>query len=255
MKLGLSFLQTIITGTALLTLTGCATRSAKKVTAHQVPSTNQQPFRVQVAPLQDTVNTKRPVIGTVMDPEAVTYTQVPERIIYIPGKHTIFSRTSAEQQVAYNLIPVSQTPEHQPVTPPYFEGKTIGGEAPRSSFTTSFINSDTSTTTGTARRLGVTSQNPSEKERAKQLLRETEELKWNEAVGWIGFTEIETTQPKVSIQTPPPAAEPPKTTEPPKETKKQEIPHGTPPPSQNKDTPTNPTQRSPKPEKLIELGQ
>jgi hypothetical protein len=125
-----------------------------------------------------------------MDPAAITYAQVPSRIIYLPGDQGIFARKSATQTVAYNLVPVDRIPAIQAEGTPEFgqiQGKREDGTKSLDIVETSFLEEDGSTIKGTGRRLGVLGQNEVEKERASNLLKRGEELRWSADIGWLGF--------------------------------------------------------------------
>jgi hypothetical protein len=119
-----------------------------------------------------------------MDPEVETYTQVPTRIIYFPGEHTPFSRQSPKQEVAYSLKPINRSPG-LPAPKIDFE-PAVGGDQPNT-FPTGFLNKDGSVTQGEGRRLGVNEATEPGKQRAEDLLKKGEELRWSSSVGWIGF--------------------------------------------------------------------
>jgi hypothetical protein len=180
----------VIFNTALIGLTifvtGCATKGPKKVYATPV----QPPVRVVSPTVQAVNDAPRTQPGKIMDPDAVTYAQVPSRIIYLPGQHGIFSRSSAKQEVAYNLVPVDRIKAVQAEATPEF-GEVLVREnvdvKVKDVIETSFMNEDGSTVKGTARRLGVLGQNDVEKQRAENLLRRGEELRWSADMGWVGF--------------------------------------------------------------------
>jgi hypothetical protein len=167
-------------------LTGCATKGPQKVYA--MPA--RVPERIVSPTTQAIADAPRTKPGKVMDPDSITYAQVPSRIIYLPGQHGIFGRTSATQEVAYNLVPVDRIGAIQAESTPEF-GETIVREQTSISIKdvieTTFMNDDGSTVKGTARRLGVLGNNDVEKNRAENLLKRGEDLRWSAEMGWVGF--------------------------------------------------------------------
>jgi hypothetical protein len=169
-------------------LGACATKGAKSIYAFP------QPSNTRTAPNQEFLSPNRVKPGEIMDPEVLTYAQVPSRIIYLPGGQTLFSRHSSSQAVAYTLEPVgiSQPPTLANPTP------TPKPQAPtntREVFKTAFIEEDGAEVQGTARRLGILGKSEVEKERAELLLREKETLRWSAEAGWVGFLQEKKTQP------------------------------------------------------------
>lgn len=179
-------------------LQGCATKSARVVTANQVvskPVTASQNWAIADAP--------RTEPGKIMDPEAVTYAQVPSRIIFLPGHGGIFGRDSARQEVAYNLVPVGRQPEAIAPAPEMTNKPAVteGKEPPPNQFTSVFPDKNGKPTRGIARRLGVLGKTPDEEKRATALLQRDELLRWNTDVGWVGFQpEVEVTVEKAPIK-------------------------------------------------------
>jgi hypothetical protein len=173
--------------TGMLLVTGCATKGPKRVYA--------APFRPEpnrVAPANQAIaDAPRTQPGKVMDPDAITYAQVPARIIYLPGQHGIFGRESARQEVAYNLVPVDRIGAIQAEGTPEFgeirtgQGPTVDVKVDVTEMTIS--NPDGSFSKGQARRLGVLGQSEAEKSRAGNLLQRGEELQWSTEIGWVGF--------------------------------------------------------------------
>lgn len=202
----------------LVLISGCSTpKGPKTVTAYQVIIPNKQASTQEKA--EQAPRTKP---GIIMDPEAITWAQVPKRIIYFPGEHGIFSRSSSKQEVSYRLVPVERIGEIQAAGSPWFEEKP---EAPDNlTFLTGkdvwslvITELDGKKIRGTARRLGVIGKTESERIRAESLLRKKEMLRWTDESGWIGFTPEEILESPV--QTAPKIEIPPI----------PEIPHGTPP--------------------------
>jgi len=192
MHLSLHKIYTFLVPTlALLLLSSCATKGPKKIYAFP-KYTPERP-----APQEGFLNPTRTQPGTLMDPEALTYAQVPKRIIYLPGQHNMFNRQSAQQEVAYELVavdrshriadlpsqaanPPSPTPKEQKTSPEVFK--------------TAFMDPSGGERHGTARRLGILGKSTVEKQRAELLLREKETLEWSADAGWIGFQEERKTQ-------------------------------------------------------------
>jgi hypothetical protein len=179
--------------------------------------------------------------GKLMDPDAVTYAQVPSRIIYLPGSAGVFGRVSGRQEVAYNLVPVDRIPEIQAQGTPSMEMREgrpstqPSAQTPAAgSFPAAFKNSDGVTTSGMARRLGVLGKTGVEKTRAESLLARGERLEWTPDVGWVGFTDQKVPKPlppvKEGVEIPAipetPPTEPPviKTPDTPKAEEKKIIP-------------------------------
>lgn len=182
-KLILMNISTLLTS---IFLSGCATKGPKMIYA--MPA--QLPQKV-VSPTDQAIkNAPRTQPGKIMDPDSVTYAQVPSRIIYLPGEHGIFGRSSAQQEVSYNLVPVDRVGAIQAEATPDF-GETIVREdisiKIKDVMETSFMNDDGSTVKGTARRLGVLGNNDVEKKRAQNLTKRGEELRWSAEMGWVGF--------------------------------------------------------------------
>ncbi len=172
-----------LTGLALTSITGCATRKGPQ----QVWAA---PVQKYVSPINQAItDAPRTQPGKIMDPEALTYAQVPSRIIYMPGGHGIKSRKSPRQEVAYNLVPVSRIGAIQAEATPEF------GEIIVQDRTTTIedisemtiMSKDGETLRGKGRRLGVLNQSSSEESRAKDLLKKGEELHWDKNKGWVGF--------------------------------------------------------------------
>lgn len=167
-------------------LTGCATKGPKQIYAMPAPVQH----RIVSPTSQAITDAPRTKPGKVMDPEAITYAQVPSRIIYLPGEHGIFARSSAKQEVSYNLVPVDRIGAIQAEATPAF-GETIVREdvsiQVKDVVDTTFMNDDGSTSKGSARRLGVLGNNEVEKKRASNLLKRGEELRWSAEMGWVGF--------------------------------------------------------------------
>lgn len=167
-------------------LSGCATKGPKRVYA--MPA--QLPTKITSPTTQAVNDAPRTRPGKVMDPDSITYAQVPSRIIYLPGQHGIFGRSSATQEVSYNLLPVDRVGAIQAEATPEF-GETILRESVsveiKDVVETSFMNDDGSTIKGSARRLGVLGNNNVEKKRARDLLKRGEELRWSAEMGWVGF--------------------------------------------------------------------
>jgi predicted DNA-binding transcriptional regulator len=177
-------------GTCLLiafVMGGCATKGPKRVTAY---AKDERPIRAETDWAIEEAPRTEP--GKLMDPEAVTYAQVPSRIIYMPGRGGIFGRQSSRQEVAYNLVPVGRTPEAIAAAPE-MEKKEVAGEtetSPTASvFQSVFMGSGGKPVRGVARRLGVLGKTQEEENRAKALLKRDELLRWTVDVGWVGFTE------------------------------------------------------------------
>jgi hypothetical protein len=168
-------------------LSGCATKGPKKVYAMPAPV----PERIVAPKNQAVADAPRTKPGKIMDPDSVTYAQVPSRIIYLPGQHGIFARSSAKQEVSYNLVPVDRIGAIQAEATPEF-GETIVRQETsieiKDVVETSFMNDDGSTSKGVARRLGVLGNNDVEKKRAENLTKRGEELRWSAEMGWVGFT-------------------------------------------------------------------
>jgi len=145
--------------------------------------------------------------GKVMDPDAVTYAQVPKRILFLPGEHGIFGRKSAQQEVAYDLVPVDRIPEVQAQGTPSFQPN-YNNAAKWTAAT--FADPEGNLRKGKARRLGVTNQTVRERNRAESLLEKSETLEWLEGTGWVGFTETDIIQinKNPTPLEPPPAVEP-----------------------------------------------
>ncbi len=181
-----------LTVRSLATMLGLAT-----VFATAGCATKRGPTQVYATPVQRTVSPLNQAIadaprtqpGKIMDPEALTYAQVPSRIIYLPGDHGIAGRKSARQEVAYNLVPVSRIGAIQAEATPEFGEVIVQKETTRVEDITemSFIESDGSTSRGRGRRLGVLGKSGDSEERASNLLKKGEELKWDSEVGWVGF--------------------------------------------------------------------
>lgn len=167
-------------------LTGCATKGPKKVYAMPAPVQH----RVIAPATQAVTDAPRTRPGKIMDPDSITYAQVPSRIIYLPGQHGIFGRSSAKQEVSYNLVPVDRVGAIQAEGTPDF-GETIVREevgiSVKDVIQTTFMEEDGSTVRGTARRLGVLGNNDVEKKRAENLIKRGEELRWSAEMGWVGF--------------------------------------------------------------------
>jgi len=167
----------------LTSLTGCATKKGPQ----QVWAA---PVQRYVAPVnQAVIDAPRTEPGKIMDPEALTYAQVPSRIIYMPGGHGIKSRQSPRQEVAYNLVPVSRIGAIQAEATPEF-GEIIVQEKQTSIediTEMSVISSGGETLRGKGRRLGVLSKSKTEENRARDLLKKGEELQWDKERGWVGF--------------------------------------------------------------------
>lgn len=212
---------------------GCATKSAREVTAHSYTIPIQKApenWAIEAAP--------RTQPGKIMDPEAITYAQVPSRIIYLPGGGQIFGRSSPRQEVAYNLIPVGRIPEVQAGGTPSFEKKVAPQEKPSAStFSAEFPDGEGNSARGSARRLGVLGKTEDEKTRAQALLSRDETLQWTPDTGWVGFTEevivrpltpnrsLETISPtKEEAEIKPPQIEIPETEETPEKENSREIP-------------------------------
>jgi hypothetical protein len=175
-------------GASLALLSGCVTKGAKTVYARPVyvnpPITAKKAELVELAP--------RNQPGKLMDPDAITFAQVPNRIVYLPGGGTAYTRTSATQIVNYDLVPVGRIPEIQAQATPVFESrvpKTSEKRQIRDIFPAQFPNLDGGVSKGIARRLGVIGDSPVEKTRAKGLLKDNEVLRWDPNVGWVGFVE------------------------------------------------------------------
>jgi len=135
-----------------------------------------------------------------MDPQVQTFTQIPTRIIYLPGGQTLFSRTSPSQSVAYQLNPLES------LLPPPLILNTEKIQEEKSTikevFTTAFLEEDGSESHGTARRLGILGKSAVEKERASLMLNEKETLKWSADAGWVGFRMDKKTKPIATKQPP-----------------------------------------------------
>jgi hypothetical protein len=132
-----------------------------------------------------------------MDPESTTFAQIPKRILYLPGSQNIFGRISAQQEVAYELVPIEQTilgntPPTQTATPP--PKKEEQNKATKEVFKTAFVDEDGGERHGTARRLGILGKSPVERQRAELLLKEKETLEWSAEAGWVGFQEEKKTR-------------------------------------------------------------
>lgn len=188
-------------------LSSCATKGPREISAGPlvIPQrTGPTNWAIQDAP--------RTQPGKVMDPDAVTYAQVPKRILFMPGEHGIFGRSSAQQEVAYDLVPVDRIPEVRAQGTPAFQPNT--SNAPKWTAAT-FADSTGNLRKGKARRLGVINKTVRERTRAEALLEKNETLEWMEDIGWVGFTEtdyirIEEKKPDL----PPPPVEPDKPVEP-----------------------------------------
>lgn len=177
----------ILAVSILALITGCATKGPKKIYAMPVAPT----LKVKSPTSQAIADAPRTKPGSIMDPEALTYAQIPSRIIYLPGQHGLFGRSSAKQEVAYRLEPVDRIKAIQAQATPEFP------ETSRTDTTTTikikditmqtFVNDDGTRVSGTARRLGILGQNDTEKIRALNLLRRGEELRWADEIGWVGF--------------------------------------------------------------------
>lgn len=183
----------LIAAALMMVVTGCATRGPKLVTALPMPGPTIGPTNWMKA------DAPRTQPGKLMDPDAVTFGQVPTRIIYMPGQEGTFGRTSARQEVAYKLVPVDRIPEIQaqgtPVMDTPASDRTTQEKAPKAVFSAAFKNKDGVMAVGTARRLGVLGQTEAEKTRAESLLSKGETLQWTDDVGWVGFTEKDTPKP------------------------------------------------------------
>ena len=177
-------------------LTSCATRGPTRVTALPMPGPTVSPTNWAV------VDAPRQQPGKLMDPDAVTYAQVPSRIIYMPGDSGIFGRRSARQEVAYNLVPVDRIPAIQAQGTPVFESRAPAetSQAKSNVFTAVFPGKDGASAKGTARRLGVLGKTDVEKTRAQSLLAKGETLHWAQDVGWVGFTEEIVVRPPLTTK-------------------------------------------------------
>ena len=178
--------STILAGAILAGASGCATKGPKRVYAAPV-----LPEPRRVAPADQAIaDAPRNQPGRIMDPDAITYAQVPSRILYLPGQHGIFGRESARQEVAYNLVPVERIGAIQAQgTPEFGEIQTQEKVEMKVDITEMTVtNPDGSFSKGQARRLGVLGQSDAEKTRAENLLRRGEEIQWSAEVGWVGFT-------------------------------------------------------------------
>jgi predicted DNA-binding transcriptional regulator len=168
---------------ALITLTGCASpKGPKQVWA--------SPVERVVSPVNQAItDAPRTQPGKIMDPDAVTYAQVPSRIIYLPGGQGIKSRQSPRQEVAYNLVPVSRIGAIQAEgTPEFGEIIVQGGDKTTVDIAEMTIISDGGETLrGKGRRLGILGRTESAKSRAKDLLKKGEQLEWDTERGWVGF--------------------------------------------------------------------
>lgn len=186
----LPLLMGVVLLAAMVGTPGCATKGARNVYAQPAASPGGTgPVRAVTA--NSPTDAPRTEPGKVMDPEALTYAQVPARIIYLPGQHGYFGRTSARQEVAFNLQPVSRIAEIQAQGTPAFIGDDATGVEERT-FAWSVMDSDGSTRKGMARALEVRSQDRGQKNRAEAMLRRGETLEWNEQAGWVAFRLIET---------------------------------------------------------------
>lgn len=172
-----------LSGIVLSTFTGCATRKGPQ----QVWAS---PVQRVVSPLNQAVtDAPRTQPGRIMDPDALTYAQVPSRIIYMPGGHDIKSRKSPRQEVAYNLVPVSRIGAIQAQTTPEFgeiivQDKTTNIE---DVVEMTIFSKEGETLRGKGRRLGVLNQSKAEESRARDLLKKGEDLHWDKTKGWVGF--------------------------------------------------------------------
>jgi hypothetical protein len=162
--------------------TGCTThKGAKKVTAHAY-----QPVKRGILE-QSPVEMKRRIPGALIDPEATTYAQVTDRIIYMPGNNDLFSRTSPRQEVAYHLTPVSKVQEIRAEATPILDRKPTTSEDVKPAVSITLIR-DGNVIKGVGRRLGVL--DTEEKNRANNLLKKGESLEWKEDLGYVGFTTV-----------------------------------------------------------------
>lgn len=187
---------TLLTILSASLLAGCATKGARRITAVPLPGPTISPTNW----MKDEAPRREP--GKLMDPDSVTFAQIPSRIIYMPGKEGIFSRESAHQEIAYNLVPVDRVPEIQAQGTPTIESPgdkaATDKKAPVTIFPASFVNKAGNSAKGTARRLGVLGKSDPEKVRAQSLLMRGENLQWTPNVGWVGFTEEIVVRPVVT---------------------------------------------------------
>lgn len=168
---------------AILSLTGCATKKGPQ----QVWAS---PVQRVVSPVNQAItDAPRTQPGKIMDPEALTYAQVPSRILYLPGHHGVKSRKSPRQEVAYDLVPVSRIGAIQAeATPEFGEIIVQGSETKIEDITEMTVISEKGETLrGKGRRLGVLGKAESAKDRARDLLKKGEELQWDAERGWVGF--------------------------------------------------------------------
>jgi len=194
-------------------LSGCATKGAKEIFAFPKLS------ETITSPTQSFLSPERTKPGQIMDPNSLTFAQVPTRILYIPSEGGLFSRKSSSQHVAYELIPVDfNNTAH--LNPTLASSNNLNPSAKpelKEFFRTTFLGKDGQERTGTARRLGLLGKSTVEKERATLLLKGKESLEWSPEAGWIGFlaekktkqavaksdpTVIEPSAPKPDIETP-----------------------------------------------------
>jgi hypothetical protein len=160
-----------------------------------------------------------------MDPQAITFAQVPKRILFLPGQETTTSRISPSQEVAYNLVPVQQIPEIQSqqkptiIVPPSSPGAELSGTKDISIYD----EASKSTIDGRIRILDIRSNN--QESLAQSQLAPGETAKFIKPYGWVGW--------KAKPTTPNPS-----------------TPSATPPSSELPSLPNTSTEKSPTPPKL-----
>jgi len=133
----------------------------------------------------------RTLPGEVMDPNARTFAQIPQRIIYLPGEEGIFTRRSPEQLAAYQLVRKEDIPEIQSTDKPTIilpQGRFPQSQeniAQEGAIMEMAIMSESGVVEGTARDLNLPERTQDQAARGKIYQGET--LKFIEGTGWVGW--------------------------------------------------------------------